>query len=949
MPYFSNVIKFLGFYKNLKKEVFMLSRKALFFLLLIGALSFAAYSQIIQTGTLTGNVIDKEGGALPGVTVIIKSPALMNPHLSTVTNEKGYFRFPVLPPGLYTVTYELSGFKTFVHEGVRISLGGTVALNDETLEVSPIKETVVVTGKAPIVDVQKTTLTANYQKEFLESIPTQRALLISFFSLVPGVSNETYHGAAISDNAFMLDGVNVSDPQSGGILVSYGFDIMEELSVDTGALQAEYGNVRGAVINTVTKSGGNEIHGEASFYNRSKSLQAVNTKGTPLEGQYVGFIYENDATFNLGGPIIKDKLWFFGNLNFQWTESYVNGYTWENPGKVPTDLQRNYPYVKLSWQINDTNKLVFSFSHGNIKRKHRNASMYRDENTTWIQNDPFGVINLQWTKFFGSNLFINVKTAYCPHLLAFYAKNDKIGLYDSVTRFYSQNYGYDNISRRSKFEIEADATKFVDEWMGGHEFKTGLFMQFSRPSFQLKTYKDPRYGLGYLIYLKSGVPDYILNNEDYTQRAQNLMIGGFIQDSWSPTKRLTLNIGFRYDYQEGVIPEQGEDRTPIVYGGKTYDLSVKKAFKALVWNSVSPRFGLAYALTGDGKTVLKASYGRYYEPAISQWFNGVNPNGAVSWRQGLNPDWTLKGDPYLFSAASEGKIDPNLKIPYIDEFTVGIEREIMMNTKLGLKYIRKMDRNTIEDVDMNSLDMNALNNGKLVWTNYTAYSVSDPFNNENAIFYGVTNTALTFASYITNPPGAKRDYNAVEITIQKKYSNRWQLFASYVYAHSRGIIDLNSGSSTGIYNNPNSLINAFGLDQVVAPHQFKLQGSWSGPWGINVSGYFLYLAGQPYTRTIRSSDLGLNLSQGSVTLFAEEKGSRRLPDQKELDMRVEKTFNLPGKFGQLELIVDIFNLFNANTAITQETVSSNPALFIFGNTTGIMAPRILRLGIRLMF
>lgn len=926
----------------------MVLKKLILAVFLILTICFSAYSQIIQTGTLSGLAKDKEGSGLPGAAVAIKSPALMLPQMTMLTNERGYFRFPALPPGVYNVTFKLAGFATLVREGIRVTVGETTIVNVE-LELSSIQETVVVTGQSPTVDIHKTTITASYAKEFLTSIPTQRQLLISFFSVVPGVINETYHGSTTGDNAFMIDGVNISDPMTGGLLVSYGFDVMEELSVDTGALRAEYGNVRGAVINAVTKSGGNDIHGQGSLYYRNKNLQEDNTKGTPLEGQYVGFRNEVDWSLNIGGPIIKNKLWLFVNMSYLSRAEYVSGFPWDEPQNAPVDNWRYYPYAKLSWQIDEKNKLVFSYNHQNIKRHNRNASMYRNEDSTWLQNNPTNTFNLQWTRFFGANLFINAKVAYVTHKLEFRAKNDLIGLYDSVTRFYSQSYGYDDISKRPKFQFNLDATYFVDEWAGRHEFKTGVELWYGWEILDRHYNRDPRYDLSNLIYLKNGVPDYILHREDFTRKDNNIMVGGFFQDSWSPTQRLTLNVGFRYDHQEGIVPEQGQDRTPIVFEGKTYDPRVMKSFKPLVWDTVSPRLGVAYTLTKDNKTAVKASFGRYYSSAISNLFVNVNPNGAISWRQRLNPDWTLKGDPYLFSAAAETKINPDLKVPYIDELTVGIEREIMTDTRLGLRYIKKWDRNLIEDLDMNALDIDALNRGEMIWTNYVPYTVTDPFNGQSVTFWGVKNTAITSASYITNPPGVKRNYDAVEVTLSKRYSHRWQMVASYVYAYAKNLTGLSSGASTGLFNNPNAMINAYGRDPLVSPHQFKLQGSYSGPWGINASGYFYYFTGQPYTRTIRSSDLGLNLAQGSVSINAEEKGARQRPNQVILDFRMEKVFVLPGRFGKIELMFDFFNAFNANTATSLESVSSNPALFTFGKTLALVTPRMIRLGVRYEF
>lgn len=715
----------------------------------------SVYSQIIQTGTLSGIIKDTQQNPLPGVSITITSPALIVPKMVMLSNENGFYRFPALPPGLYNVTFELSGFKKLIREGIRIRVGETTTLNVE-LELAPIEEEVVIIGKSPTVDIQKTTVTSSYSKEFLVNIPTQRQLLINFFSIVPGVVNETYHGSATSDNAFMIDGVNISDPLTGGLLVSFGFDIMEELSVDTGGLRAEYGNVRGAVINVVTKSGGNEFHGQGNFYFRNKSLQSDNTKGTPFEGQFVGFDYEYDWAFNMGGPIIRNKIWWYANMFYYSRAEYINGFPWDKPQNIPVDNWRYYPYAKLSWQIDEKNKLVFSYNHQNIKRHNRNASMYRNEDSTWLQNNPTNTFNLQWTRFFGSDLFVNAKIAFVTHKLEFRAKNDLIGIYDSVTRFYSQSYGYDDISKRPKFQFNFDSTYFVDEWIGRHELKAGLEAWYGWEILERHYNRDPRYNLGYLIVLKNGVPDYIQHYENFVRKDNNIMIGGFIQDSWSPNQRLTLNIGLRYDHQEGIVPKQGEERAPIVYAGKTYDPRVTMSFKPIIWNTISPRVGMAYSLTKDNKTAIKASYSRYYSPAISQLFVNVNPNGAISWRQRLNPDWTMQGGPYMFSAASASKIDPNIKVPYVDEIIFGIEREIIKDANLSFRYIKKWDRNLIEDVDINALDLNALNKGELLWTNYVQYATVDPFNNKPIMFWGIKDTSIPTMMYITNPPGLKR-------------------------------------------------------------------------------------------------------------------------------------------------------------------------------------------------
>jgi hypothetical protein len=933
--------------KNLREEAVMRLRKSVLITFLVLALGLSASAQIIQTGTMTGSVKDKDRGPLPGVSVTIKSPNLMAAQLSKLTNEKGDFRFSVLPPGLYSVTFTMSGFKTFIREGVQISVGQTVTLN-ETLEMSSLQETVTVRGEAPVVDVKTATMTSSYSKEFLEQVPTQRIRIGNYFALIPGASNDTYHGSTPGDQAFMVDGVNISDPLSGAILASWGFDIMEELSVDTGALRAEFGNVRGAVINAITKSGGNEFSGLASFYFRNKSFQADNTQGTPLAGRYVGFRFEDDLSFQFGGPVVKNKLWFFTAGQYFWYEQYVAGFPYNKPNNVPTDFQRNYvPYIKLSWQLDASNKLVFSYNYKNFHAGQISASQYYTEDTTGIQNNPDDTFNFQWTKTFSGNFFMDVKMGYVTHILRQYGKHDTIQIYDSVTRLYSGNFLWDDNSQRPRLQFTSNATYFVDNWLGSHEFKTGFDAMYAWYRTIDTYYKDPITGLGGQIVLSNGVPSYLAHNEDFDRKNNMLFIGGFVQDSWHPIPRLSLNIGVRYDHQEGIVPVQGQNRAPVVYGGVTYDPRVTKMFKPMIWDTLSPRFGLAYSLTNDSKTVLKASFARYYLSLYGDYFGrDLNPNSSVSWRVHLNPDRTPYGDPYNFSAAVASKLDPNLKTPYLDEFTIGIEREILADTKLSLRYIKKWDRNIIEDTDMNALDTTALATGQFVWMNYTPYTVTDPYNGQQATFYGKTNTAITSVTYITNPPGAKRDYDGLEIILNKRYSNRWQLFASYVYAYARGNRGFSGGYSS-LYDNPNTLINVFGKESSIFPHQIKVQATWGGPWGVQIGGYFLYMAGAYYTRTIRSGDLGLNLSQGNTTILAEPKGSRKYPAQKTLDLRAEKDFTIMSKV-KLNLMLDVFNVFNSNTTTSGETISSSSSI-IFQNTTAIPSPRIFRLGVRLGF
>jgi hypothetical protein len=397
---------------------------------------------------------------------------------------------------------------------------------------------------------------------------------------------------------------------------------------------------------------------------------------------------------------------------------------------------------------------------------------------------------------------------------------------------------------------------------------------------------------------------------------------------------------------------------------QTYDPRGTKAFTPLIWNQLAPRLGATYDLTGDGKTAFKVSFSRYYIANILQWFVTVNPNSFISYRYRLNPDGTPKGSLYNFSATAEAQMDPDLKSPYIDEFTVGLEREIFRNLRVGARYIHKWDRNLLEGVDLNALDLDALMGGAdifSVWTNYVPVQVIDNKSEghvgETVTFWKKVDTSKSSKAYYTNPPGADRDYDGVELTIDKRFSNNWQFNASYVWQKSRGLIGTDfddSWSGQSYFDDPNYHINAMGNFAAERRNQIKVQGLWRGPLGIDLSAYFRRLDGNRYTRQVRSQDLGLTLPQGNRTIYAEMRGSRVEPALTILDLRVEKAFTLPKNFGRLSLFADIFNVFNVNTATTIQSISTstltvNSVPVKFGELTALTDPRVARLGVKVEF
>jgi hypothetical protein len=296
------------------------------------------------------------------------------------------------------------------------------------------------------------------------------------------------------------------------------------------------------------------------------------------------------------------------------------------------------------------------------------------------------------------------------------------------------------------------------------------------------------------------------------------------------------------------------------------------------------------------------------------------------------------------------EVDPNISSPFADELNIGIERELFEDVSLAVTYIAKWEKNLIDDVDRGHLDWDAyLETGDLVWSGYHAVTGNDPFTGQDVTFYEMDEDFGDYHFVFQNVPGTARKYRGLEFKLNKRMSHRWAMQTSYVWSRGTGVLNTSRDQSTGFtgfYDDPNSMINAYGRLDYQREHLVKIQGTYTGPWGINASAYYQFGSGIPYSRVLRTYEAGLgSLYQGGVAIFAEKRGTYELPDQHLLDIRLEKTF--PVWRGELGVQFDVYNAFNNNQATS------------VGNTTnydwfqgskgqsiyGIMGPRFMQLGL----
>jgi len=945
----------------------MLKKTLIFFSSMLFIVS-VCFGQTAQTGALNGTVTDPDGGALPGITIILKSPALVLPQITTVTNAKGQYRFLGLAPGTYEVTFMLEGMNTLVRKGIIVKVGQTSTV-DVGMTLKSVEESIIVSGKAPTVDRQSTTGVASLDLEFLKSIPTANRSYNDYFNLTPGVTGDTAHGSSEMDNAYLLDGVNMGDPTTGTDYVSFGADIMEEISVQTGGISAEYGSVKGAVVNVVTKSGGNKFSGSASFYYNHESLQSDNTKGTdlydPEDTTKTGQKFKMEPVVTFGGPLVKDKLWFFGNLSMTSQEEYEPGYPHDEEQDIPSDMKQYYPYIKFTFQPNTANKFILSYNYSDRRMNHRFAHWSRNVENTVTQASPTHVFNAHWTKTFGSNFYVNLKAAMIDYEMLLHAKQPGTEFWNRDTNINTGSYWRNEDNNiRDRYQVNLDATTFIDDFAGSHELKFGGEMQLAKTQWEVVTNDGPGLdgGFGYITVIPGNWYYWGYNfNGGFNRQEEMLNYSFFVNDIWSLTKNLTITLGLRYDYQSIIWPAQSLDRVGIWNPrGEPIDMSIPEKSTPMKWNNITPRLGLIYDIFSDGTTLFKASYGRYVQPNQVGWINLAHPAGWFMWRVPLDPD-TLEPLPYtpqiLWAPGGSIGIGYNghdLTAPYSDEITIGVERELWEDWSLGVRYIKKWDKNLIEDVDAAHLNIDTLfNTGELEWIDYAPVDLIDPYSGNTYTFYNDMNFGRVPEPYIINPPGAERGYDGVELTLDKRYSRGWAANLSYVYARSRGLIDTQRGNeslgTSGLYENPNYHTNRDGRFFLERRHQFKVTGLVKGPWGINVSGYFRYMSGRRRTRQI-SSDYVVNydpLNQANTTINAEARGATSQPEIVLLDLRLEKAFKLGNV--RFSVFADIFNIFNTNTTTSYTTNNSSHPTLDWQETDEIVDPRVVRLGAKLEF
>lgn len=875
-------------------------------ILLVLVFSLAIGSSYAQrlTGKITGTVKDDEGVPLPGVAVEISSPALMGVR-TQVTSEKGVYRFLNLPLGIYKVVFKLEGFQTIERENIRVSLDSTVS-EDIVLKPSAVEESITVTAESPIVDVESSSTSTTYDRDQIENLPSGRFTYFAIIKQNPGFT--TSYGEASSrisafgsnseENAMYLDGIDLSNPEIGTAWLWPSADMYEEVEVTGLGAPAEYGNFTGAVVNIVSKSGGNNFSGTAAYYGQFQSLTDDNNpepyNEETGEGYYSYHRHEfYDFAFTLGGPIIKDKIWFFGMY-----QKYKDSVTyWQDDPDYPAPSRGDEQFFKLSIQPGPKHKIFLSFD-----REYAYGGGAPDAwnlpETIPAETDLNYAWNIHYTWLMSNSAFFEFKySGYSSpndYMPAFGGDINQPIHYDLATGVTSGGlwWPWEYIVTLNK--VNATVSYFAEDFLAGdHDFKFGV--QLSRGTSEAwggfgggKAYYD-YYGEPYLMY------EYNVWRYGGTVNS----IATFFDDSWRVGERLTVNLGLRFDHHNSFIPS-----FPIMDGWVETSEKGPKIEDLIVWDSFSPRIGLAYQLTPDQKTLLKASFGRYYTyPYIANWeWPGPNMSDWIGYFwNGTEWEWwiTIEGE--------EGyRVDENLKNPRTDQFSVGLERELFPDFSVGITYVYKKQSNNIGYVNAAGI--------------YEEVQRVSPDNGKTYTAYNQTNFPAE-DHLLTNPEDWGQTYNGVMFQLMKRYSHNWLLNASFTYSKAEGL-NLSSGKSSGTYStsqslvwytgkfgvDPNDLINAKGVLNLDRRWSLKVSAAYNFPLDILASVNLTYQQGRPRKTFVRIYDL--NQRPGTYyTIIADPPGTERFENMLLVDLRIQKTFKIY-KTLKFHAFGDIFNLFN---------------------------------------
>jgi hypothetical protein len=894
------------------------------------------------TGALVGTVKDEHGGVLSGALVRVTSVALIGGPATATTNERGQLRFPVLVPGSYEVDIELLGFTPYHEEDIYIGAGATLS-RTVVLKLAGVSESIVVEGSGSRIEARSSGFETRFGSEYLKAVPTRRFSMFDAIRAAPGVSPTSpssgtvnavsAFGSGGNENLFLIDGTNFTCPCAGVSRAEPSIDVIQEVQVQSVGVSAEYGNIQGTVFNVLTKQGSDRFQGDASYYLQTSGLTSqpvlLTVPGTQLRSGYERNRYR-DFTTDVGGPVVRDRLWFFAG--YQYLRDYDS-----QPGTEPT-LPRRYEqnkiFGKLTWRFKPGLQLLQSFGDEfwvNPQTPTRVTPFVATLRPhASVPTMTFGHL----TQTLSANTLWDIRVGRFV-----YSRTDDPSTgnrttsnrFDRVTGVSSGNVPQFGTSTLIRTTAKATLSHYQRALSAvDHDWKIGT-------SVERGEHYQPQVIPGGVRFVDSdGQPFQAISGPPSKTGGQFITVAAFASDALTIRDRLTINLGVRFDHSRAISPDldavdaEGRETGDIIRGlGTLY-----------TWNVVSPRLGVTAKLSADGRTMLRASYGRFNQGVLTGEISPIHPGAVPVTTTAF--DVATGGYTTLVSVVDPKVnllIDPQTRTPRTDEYSIGVDRELRSRLSLALAYIRKSGSNFIAWTDVGG--------------QYREETRTLPDRTTLPVFV-LTNSRGSRRFLLTNPDGYSLSYNGLVTVIEKRRSNGWQALGSYTFSRVYGL-QPSSGATAAdpqvstvapafptaaFGRDPNDLTNASGRLPNDRPHMFRVMGTIDVPrTGFTFGASLQYVSGKPWAATTQVS-----LPQGDQRILLEPRGSRRLSSQRLLDVRVSRTIPV-GRLGRVELLLDVLNLLN-NTA-AESLATDNQFSPNFGLPTVFVDPRRAMLGMRL--
>jgi hypothetical protein len=891
------------------------------------------------TGTLIGTVKDEQGGVLAGASVRVSSPALIGGPVTASTDERGRLRFPVLAPGLYTLDIELQGFRSYHEADIRIGIGATIE-RTAVLKVGGIEESLVVEGAGSRIEARGSGFETRFGPEDLRAIPVRRFSMFDFIRAAPGVSptspgNGTTNsvsafGSGTNENTFLIDGTNFTCPCSGEARAEPGVDFIQEVQVQSVGASAEFGNMQGAVVNVITRQGGDRFSFDTSYYGQSAALTSQPVL-RPVAGGQSGYerVRYRDFTTNLGGPVIRERLWFFGGYQ------YVRDYD-SQPGtdaRFPRAYEQDKVFAKLTWRLAPGMQLMHSLHNEAWVNPDRptvatpfEATLRR---TATVPAMTFGHLthtlstNTVWDVRVGRFVW-NQENLPSTGSKTTPSRFDRVS---GVSRGAPQTFGGLTLIRTT---TKGTLNHYQPGLLGAdHQWRLGAQVEKG------EHYQPSIIPTGIRFVDNGGQPFQSISSEPSNVGGVFITAAGFVSDAVTLGNTLTINAGLRFDHSRAISQDlPALDRE----GRKTNDI-VDGLGTLYTWNVWSPRLGVTMKLSADGRTMLRGSYGRFSQGVLSGELSPFHPGAKPTTTAAFVP--ATGGYTSIVSVVDPRRnlqLDRDVRAPRTDEYSIGVDREVGRRLAVAIAYVRKDGSNFIGWTDVGG--------------QYREEARTLPDGQSVPVLVLANGTAAR-RFLLTNPEGYSMTYNGVVMAAEKRRSHGWQAFGSYTLSRASGLqassgaiaagsqISTIAGTPFGTFGqDPNTLTNARGRLPNDRPHMFRVMGSVDvARTGFVVAANLQHFSGKPWAATAQ-----ISLPQGDQRILLEPRGSRRLSAQSLLDVRLSRTI-ATGGVGRIELIVDLLNVLNDRAEeglATDNRFSPN-----FGQSSVFIDPRRAMLSMRL--